>query len=121
MKVPRDQHSTPSQLSLNSLEADYLQFQANGKGDIRKVKDYNNVKERPFFNIPVTQVCNSQYSIHVHVRACGSNYQKHMHMHTYNVPTCTYTVGVSTWITHNSWHIFLLVVPLGRRLSSARH
>ena len=120
MKVPRDQRSTPSQRSLNSLEADYLQFQANGKGDIRKVKDYNNVMERPFFNIPITQVSNSQYKldIHVHVRACSSNY---LHMHTYiHWCTCTYTVGVSTWITHNTWHIFPLVVPLGRRLSPAR-
>jgi hypothetical protein len=38
------------------MEADYLRFESQGKGDIRKAKDYYNVVSRGFFDIPVNQV-----------------------------------------------------------------
>ena len=56
MKQPRQERGTLQPRSLDSLEADYLRFQGDGKGDIRKAKEYKNVIGQVFFNIPLSQV-----------------------------------------------------------------
>ena len=56
MKQPRQERGTLQPRSLESLEADYLCFQGNGKSDIRKAKEYNNVIRQVFFNIPLSKV-----------------------------------------------------------------
>ena len=69
MQLPRHQRGRHLPRSLDSLEADYLRFQTNTNGDIRKAKEYNNVISRAFFNIPLNQVstptCNMN-NLHFH-------------------------------------------------------
>ena len=43
MKQSRQEHATLQPWSLDLLEADYLHFQGDGKGDIMTAKEYNNV------------------------------------------------------------------------------
>ena len=39
MKVPREERGKCLPRTLDSLDADYLRFQASGKGDIRRAKE----------------------------------------------------------------------------------
>lgn len=51
-------HRSPSSLrSLDSLSGDYARFLTEGRGDLKKAKEYNNVISAPFFKIPLDQVC----------------------------------------------------------------
>ena len=71
MKRPRHERGKFPSRSLDSLNADYHQFQTTGKGDIRHAKKFNNVIGPVFFNIPISQVCvhvvTYMYTHHIHV------------------------------------------------------
>ena len=56
MKRPLQERGPAPLWSLHTLQRDYLQFHAVGKGNIKNAKHYNNVIGKPFFDIPLTQV-----------------------------------------------------------------
>ena len=54
LRVPVAERGVFPLRTLESLHADYIQFQSSGS-DIRKAKYHNNVISTPFFNIPLNQ------------------------------------------------------------------
>ena len=62
LKQPRHARGKLPPRTLDSLQADYLQFATTGKGDIRKAKEFNNVIGPVFFNVPLSQVHTLAYT-----------------------------------------------------------
>ena len=57
MKIPLSVRTSSPTRTLNSLQADHLRFETQGKGDVKnKAKLYNNVIGSQLFDIPLTQV-----------------------------------------------------------------
>ena len=76
LKVPLSERGPSQQRSLQSLQRDYSAF-IRGGGDIRLAKNYRNVIQPYFFEIPLNQVPH----VHVHVYIC---IHVHTHTHTHN-------------------------------------
>ena len=94
MKVPREERGKCLPRTLDSLDADYLRFQASGKGDIRRAKEYNNVIGRFFFNIPPSQVSNlCMYIVKLHYTILNCRY---VHL-DYTLPWVSSIVCGACW------------------------
>ncbi|KAI8497930.1 hypothetical protein Bbelb_245820 [Branchiostoma belcheri] len=57
MRLSKDSRPSAALRSLTSLTTNYQRFMAEGKGNIKKAKDFKNVIAIPMFNIPLDQVC----------------------------------------------------------------
>ena len=58
MQLPPSQRTVEvEERTLESLESDHTKFQENYKGNLKNAMDANNVIDKPFFKIPLDQVC----------------------------------------------------------------
>ena len=48
--------------TLDSMLLDHQRFMEESRGDVTKAKLFNNCIEYPFFNIPLSQTCNTVYA-----------------------------------------------------------
>ena len=56
-ELPKAKHQHPSsKRTLESLANDLHAFRTDGNGDLKKAKNYNNVIDDYYFNIPIDQV-----------------------------------------------------------------
>ena len=63
MRTPLSQRGHSPSRTLDSLQCDYLQFMAQGGGNIRNAKHFKNVIASSLFNVPVSQVKSMHYYI----------------------------------------------------------
>ena len=93
---PNRRKPSPSR-SLETLRRDYENFLTQGKGDLKKAKEYNNVIGPYFFDIPLDQVCGkTAFRTYTTLSLIT---QMAMTMVLYNA-----FIGLSTWATHQSRH-----------------
>ena len=92
---PQDRAHIAPLRSLQSLENNYNMFTTQGKADLRKAKEYNNVIGKSFFQIPLDQV------------RTKSNYDciKQLQRHAFSL------TDMSAWLTHKPRHILPVVLP----------
>lgn len=55
-KPPEKLVHTPLKRTLETLKEDHRRFLTEGKGNLKKAKEYNNCINEPFFDIPIDQV-----------------------------------------------------------------
>ena len=62
MKISRRERfsDNTASRSLDTLQADHLQFATKGKGDTKQAKNYNNVIRPYMLDVPLTQVNEKQ-------------------------------------------------------------
>ena len=102
LKIPCGERP-PSQLrSLQSLRRDYDGFVGAG-GDVRHAKDFNNVIQPYFFEIPLNQVMTTAIQPLLET-----------------IPFGTWYVGVPTWTPPQSRHLLPAVLPPQVRVPSTR-
>lgn len=54
--APDDRPVQPTSRSLSTLKKNHTEFQTRGKGNSSVAKEYYNVLQEPFFDIPLNQV-----------------------------------------------------------------
>ena len=92
LKTPRRERDLSQLRSLQSLQRDYSDFERAG-GDIRKAKDYHNVIQPHFFDIPLNQVTYPAYLLRkIHI----------MTIHNFSPPGLHITLGIY-------YHLFTLL------------
>lgn len=97
MRVPREDRPPFEPRTLRSLEADLLQFETAGKGNIKKAKEYNNVISTQFFPIPLDQVKHAEDKV---------SHPFDVHVYMYMYIRCVPRVSTYHWasfIRYGAW------------------